>query len=582
MQKRHIELYCLIFQCLIILLGYIVLYHRIQFGIDFSDEAWYVAEPYIVAEGAIPFVNNWTQASGFTLPLAYLFKLYVLITGGTEGIVLYSRILYSVAALIVYVFSVFVIAKRTKQGGMLIAVFPLLFTPMYSLYDLSYNTIGVMYLFLTCVLLFFGVNWENYDNNLNKVITVFSGIIMARAIIATPCVLAAWAGILLVLVGKKKWQLLRCFFLGNVVTAIMVIGWCCINGGVGGFLNGMRVFLTEQVYLQIQPFHTPIDDIRYIFRYCTPLWGALVAVVILRKLFKKDKYYEKGVVGVCILCLVAGIAAGVKSHMGISVVRYGWFEVILMSIFLKNIDQQKRKIMVKFAWIAVFYLIVYLCTSVTNIYGFGSREYWLVIPTVLGCLSWYFVMGNGLLVTTAVFAINLFLGCLLVGQNYGYVYRDQPITKLTAKVDSGIWKGCYTTSERAENVKMLEEYIRSITDANDKVLFMDWVSFAYLMTDAKACTPSSLDVSWSYHVDNSIIMKEYFESVDKIPDKIIYIDYGRDEKLSIDGKHNFNQFVNDNYELIEVYDTNSKIVNKHAVGDYAERASFFVKYYKKI
>lgn len=581
MQKRRIELCCLIFQCLMILMGYIVLCHRIQFGIDFSDEAWYVAEPYIVAEGAIPFVNNWTQASGFTLPLACLFKLYVFISGGTEGIVLYSRILYSIVALIIYVFSVFIIAKRTKQRGILIAVFPLLFAPIHCLYDLNYNTIGFMYLFLVCAVLFFGINWDAYNNKMNKGIAVLAGVIMARAVIATPCVLAAWSGILFILFVHKKWQLLREFIIGNAITAILIIGWCCINGGIDGFLNGMRVFLTEQVYLQAHSFHTIMDDIYYLYYYCKPLWGTLVLLVIFRKVFWEHKYYSKGVIAICILCFAVGIATGVKNYTGLSIIRYGWFEVILMAIFLKNMSSQSRKVVDRFAWISALYFVVYLLTSLTNVYGFGSREYWLLIPTALGYLSLYFVLNNSLSVTIVVFAITLLCGFCLVRQNYGYVYRDNPITKLTAKVDSGIWKGCYTTPERAENVRLLEQYIRSITEAKDKVLFMDWVSFAYLMTEAKACTPSSLDITWSAHVDNSTIMKEYFESVDDIPDKIIYINYGRDEKISIDGKRSFNEFVNDNYEFIEMYDTNPKIVNKHAVKNDADRASFFVKYYKR-
>lgn len=45
-----------------------------------------------MARDAIPYANNWTQAPGFTLPLALMFRLYVMITGGTEGIVFKSTV----------------------------------------------------------------------------------------------------------------------------------------------------------------------------------------------------------------------------------------------------------------------------------------------------------------------------------------------------------------------------------------------------------------------------------------------------------------------------------------------------------
>ena len=50
-------------------IGFIVIFHRSRMGVDLTDETWYSSEPYWVAKGSIPYVNNWTQASGFTLPL---------------------------------------------------------------------------------------------------------------------------------------------------------------------------------------------------------------------------------------------------------------------------------------------------------------------------------------------------------------------------------------------------------------------------------------------------------------------------------------------------------------------------------
>ena len=223
--------YLFIFQCFIILSGYALLWNRIRFGIDFTDESWYVAEPYIVANGAIPYVNNWTQAPGFTLPLALLFKLYVVLNGGTEGIVLYSRVLYAIVSFTVYALSIFLVARRTKQTGMLIAVFPLLFLGTDSLYDLNYNTMGVIYLLIGCVLLFF--MWKD-----DRISPMISGILVARAIIASPSVLAAWGGILLLLAVRRRWNQLGDFILGNAMATILVVGWCCMRGGITGFLNG--------------------------------------------------------------------------------------------------------------------------------------------------------------------------------------------------------------------------------------------------------------------------------------------------------------------------------------------------------
>lgn len=67
---------------IVLFLGLGAIGYRILLGIDFTDQGWYVAEPYIVAEGAVPYVNNWTQVPRFTLPLALLFKVYIILQGG--------------------------------------------------------------------------------------------------------------------------------------------------------------------------------------------------------------------------------------------------------------------------------------------------------------------------------------------------------------------------------------------------------------------------------------------------------------------------------------------------------------------
>lgn len=577
--------YIFAFQCIIILAGYALLWNRIRFGIDFTDESWYVAEPYIVAKGAIPYVNNWTQAPGFTLPLALLFKLYIVIGDGTKGIVLFSRVLYAVISFAVYAISIYLVARRTEQIGVFIAMLPLLFLNGYSLYDLTYDTMGVMYLFVGCVMLFLYV--ENGCKKKEAAASIISGVIIARTIIASPSVLAAWGGILLLLVIRKQWRQLGLFIIGNTIAAVSVIGWCCVQGSILGFLNGIKVFLTEQAYFQIEKHHALGEDVAYVFDYCKPLLGALILLAALRglkkKFFSQKRLYMYDTVIVCAVCILTGIIKGLYFGSYAYLIRFGWFEAILMALFTEGIVEDKKKEVIRrLAWISGLYFGVYILTSATNVYGFGGREYWLIIPTVLGCLSWYFALDDKLPIFVAVFFINLLLGFLLVKQSYGYVYRDQPIANLTEKIDDGIWKGCYTTPERAKNVILLENYIHSITDEDDDVLFLDQVCFAYLMANGKACTPSTLDpMAFTYKVNTPEVMYKYFESVGKIPDKIIYIDFGRDRELSIDTEWEFNKFVNENYRLVETYDTNSEIIDKFTEGP-ADATSFYVKYYRRL
>ena len=80
---------------------FLLMLHRIRYGIDFTDESWYVAEPYIAAKGAHPYSEIWEQAPGFVFPLVFVYRLFLMINGGTEGIFLFSRCLYLVWLLVV-------------------------------------------------------------------------------------------------------------------------------------------------------------------------------------------------------------------------------------------------------------------------------------------------------------------------------------------------------------------------------------------------------------------------------------------------------------------------------------------------
>ena len=55
-------------EILLVAVTVILIAYRMMRGINLGDECWYVAEPYVVSQGAVPFLNNMTQASGFTIP----------------------------------------------------------------------------------------------------------------------------------------------------------------------------------------------------------------------------------------------------------------------------------------------------------------------------------------------------------------------------------------------------------------------------------------------------------------------------------------------------------------------------------
>jgi hypothetical protein len=64
----------------------IILMFRTPFGIDVTDISFWTAEPYLITQGAIPYVNNWSQTPLTSLVIAPLVWFFTTATGGTEGV----------------------------------------------------------------------------------------------------------------------------------------------------------------------------------------------------------------------------------------------------------------------------------------------------------------------------------------------------------------------------------------------------------------------------------------------------------------------------------------------------------------
>ena len=579
--SRQIRILVKILYMLTIVIGICLLINRVRFGVELTDEAWYVAEPYIVSQGAVPYVNNWTQAPGFSLPLAFFFKIYVLVNG-TEGIFLFSRILYVCWLVFVSFVSVYILGKNTPGITPYLTVFPLLFTcaQVNSMFDINYNTIGVIYLLPVLVLMIFVQ--EKQSKMKYGISLLIAGLIMARTIIGTPYTLLAWFILLVYCVKTKQWKKLCLFIAGNAVMAVIVVGGCCIGGGgIWNFINGMRAWLNDAAYFKIPAQHTRVGDVLYLISFCKPLLICFIVTLILRIIRPwHDRLFYGFLIAFILYGLCNAFLAPIDGYSAGRIVKYLWF-IPFIILFCGKLEEEKRLLAINICILNAIYFVVYLFASACNIYGFSGREYWLYIPSIFSILLMYYVMHNKIVAYCGLYIGLLVLGALLIRYAYSNVYRDQEINLLDTKVDYGVYKGCYTTVERAESVKELEQYIRSVTEADDNVLFLDWASFGYVMTEANACTPTALDpMSYSYGVNDPKVMYDYFALSGRVPNKIIYIDHGRDEFLSIDNEWRFNEFVNDYYILKDVFMTTNAIENRRYEVSYPLKASFLVKYYE--
>ncbi len=178
----------------------------------------------------------------------------------------------------------------------------------------------------------------------------------------------------------------------------------------------------------------------------------------------------------------------------------------------------------------------------------------IVIPLLYIMLKQRTILIRAFATTTAVTLI------IAIGYaSYHYMYRDAGIKTLKYKVESGVYKGIYTTKKRLNDLPELEKYLNSIIGKNESYAFRDNVPCAYVMMHTgKVCEISTWDaMQFAYKCNSPAIIFNYYKCREMIPNKIIYIEHSHYNQLSIDdSEFRYNDWVNSYYDLIADFKLN--------------------------
>ena len=546
------------FEIILILLVLFTMINRVKYGVDFSDESWYVAEPYAVAEmGAVPLVDNVTQSPGFTIPLAFAFKLFCILNGGTEGIVFFSRLLFIIVSFLVACTTFYIIKRYTLIKMPIIIIIPLFLASNtgYSLYAVNYHTIGLIYLPLIIALIF-----AEYDDNSRKsfIWGLLAGFVAVRAVLGTVQIIIALFVFFVVLCLQKKFKRIAGILTGWFLTWFIIICTIGVKYGFESFFLWVKMYLNQGYFLigNLWNFRRSVKGIKLLFKYAVKMF-ILLGVI---KLLTRKKIFESFLIISVLSLITIGIVFSIRKndHYEIILSRFSWFLPILYGLYTTKKNFYNKPIMI----IYLAYLSVYFSVSYTTASGFGpGKAYWLFAPILLTIIMLYnYCIINlkdklnsysfYIIIKCWIICIILLLGAFKIWAQYSYVYRDDNILLLSNRVDKGIWKGLYTTEQRKKCILGVEDYLKKITNEEDYVLCLDWVSFGYLMVNGRICSPTTFDAShYSYNINTPNPYYMYFAVVNRVPNKIIYIDYGHDKIISIDNPEwKFNIFVNSFYQ----------------------------------
>lgn len=552
----------------------IVTLARNYFGIEITDEAFYVAEAISVLRGNVPYAYTMGRATGFTFVMLPFIKLYSILIPDLEGLFLYTRMCSSLFRIAIIFCSYFLLHKYYNKRYLIFILSLLIPASGVSIPNFNYNMISIWLLYFTGVIQLSSIKSKNEKKLILGAIS--SGILVALSEMAHPAQLlnVFWFGITYLLcIQEKKWKFFLIYTISGFTILFLVLGIIIIQVGGNKLIFGIETILK---YTNAYPSPITVNEhIKEMFDFFKPTITIFVIGIIfslflnfiIKTLLLKISHNTNGynvikmIVNIkpedifLLTISLASIRIFQEESEITSFYHLGAIGAILLILCWGESFRRKNK---EFKTI-VFTLMVYPISQfiITGFFTY-SHAYSRICPFIYSVwgiavlLENYFLKERFIRKALNIFSISsVFL--LLLYYNYNYVYRDAPIYMLDTKIEQGIYKNLYTSVHHAENIVQLENYIKNSLSADDKVLFMDLAPMGYIMSEAIPWTPSTWDrLQYSYGFNNPEIIYRYFESKGDIPDKIIYIDFGRDNMLSIEtNTYLFNKFVNENYCLDE-------------------------------
>lgn len=562
---------------LIIIFG-IITVGRSFFTVDITDESFPIAETLTMLKGNVPYAYCSTDVIGMTFYMTPFVLLYKLFVPSLAGIVLYMRLCFSIIRLcLVYVVYRLLRKKHDIVPSLLSCM--ILTTWYYHSNYFSYNSNSMWSLIVVSAWLY--VLYDAKVTRANLIKLFCAGVISAMAVFSHPfsaVAIAIYVVLLLILVpsGEKiKKTVVYC--IGGIFQASFVLLCIVVQVGFSGFLNGIRNLMNMIKYNE--SYNKTLGLIEYIKMY-KHLFVAMLLSFVIAFLFTKFVYKR----GNLALSLALAVATGSLAsflfaiNKGFDLILVGAFigsAVITLNIILYCIRRNYAFLFFSLPFI-VFVVIELVVQRNYAITMHPSLAIPAIVPVILslGIEERLSQIIGGL--AAVLFSVSLILSDAI------FVYRDERISEMTTPVSEGVYKGIRTTSEKAKCLSEMEKYIDTITEDGKRIMFRDNVPFAYLMYKGDTCELQTWDIlNYTQGWKLERIMYNYFLITDTYPDEIVYIDFGRDDCLSIeDDSFRFNKWVNSYYDLKEEKQLNSMFrlkeykYNGSFNGDYSEWTDF--------
>lgn len=525
-----------------------LLLYRATLSVEITDEVYGISSILGIVQGQRPLYTSWFH-TGWCL-IAPIYNLFIALNkGSTEEIVLFSRISYLILTMIVTSFIAIRLAKANKNICYL-ALSCCITYVFASVFLLGYNQLTVLILLLVAYCL--EILWHKREQSY---LWLIPGISMGLACINYPTLSAMTVIMAIVIVffsealGLKKslWFSLGVIIVGGIF-ALWILSETSLEQiltAVDGMLQSPHEKLKGNFLLfTIKAFLNPIKS---------PKILATVLFFLLSSFFAhKRAINNKLNIHFIIYIIFTILNCSLLIYMPVSESINDLFAFIFWIITISWLLLDKLISSKKY----MSYLVIQFCFALT--YALTSANITFFRGFAVSSIMTSFLAirvliesskgKNQLLTTLLALLVIATPGLLHV---YKFVYRDEPVIQLNTKVERGIYKGLYTTSDRRDFVLQMEDIMSNYTTSNDSLCVVTVEPMLYIMSKAKITTPHTWDPQFlGYGFTSAEPILSYFKKLNLEYPSVLVATNTEIKDFFENDKYEIKKFIKGNYNIL--------------------------------
>lgn len=551
--------------------------NRLCYGIETSDEAFYAVTGYRLLKGNIPFGDMWelNATDGYImLPFLCLRSYFV---EGNEGLQLYLRVC-AFALNVLGFLAVYFYAKMDleKRYAYLLGLLYLFYAP-FQLCSFSYNNLSILFFTVSICMLLTGL-----ERKCNRFF-LLSGISMALAILVYPSMLYCCIIFALIIIffnrNKDGIVYLANYATGGIAIAAPVVIHLLSKVGFSELYTNMGFIMSAESTPSLSMLRIAKSFARSVLYCFTPFvengllfcvyWLVMAFCAFVSKLKPLCKFFVLVYPLICCICSISFNSLPVMNYI---------FSLFLIGPIAILLASDKKRMFRKFALEWGLSVSIYIVIAFSSGGGVRNAIGGLIFSTIVSLKLVIEALKDVPSVKyekhliTAGILLSIFSEILLF---YCGFYREDRFFELTDRIETGVYKGIYTTRERKQHIHDLEGVMKQVEEKDETVMILYHCVDTFLMVDMIPKIPST----WGcidyqvYGYDNEQCFMDYLSIEANIPENILIVDIPEEYDYALGKVERYepyyprlNNYIDTHYEYVGTFEKGeSGTVKKYEV-----------------